>query len=73
MFLSSYAWVDSGYKYMRQTTVALGIISHISYVLVDSGSGCRLTPLRAVGAKSFFGGPAQVQGRGQLSVSRPHN
>ena len=34
---SSYDLVHSGYKYVRQSTVALGRISHISYVQVDSG------------------------------------
>ena len=34
---SSYALVRSGYKYMRQSTVAPGRISHTSYVQVDSG------------------------------------
>ena len=33
---SSYALVDSGYKSMRQSTVAPGINVHISYVPVDS-------------------------------------
>ena len=34
---SSYALVDSGYKYMLQSTVALGRISLICSVQVDSG------------------------------------
>ena len=47
--------------------------AHISCVLVDSGSGGRLTPLRADGAIVFFflGGPAhQVQGRSSVNQRR---